>query len=209
MLKKTSKQLIFSSILVAFSLLLASCQSMLASTEEMERNRAVEAWGANLTAQGERYLEEMGQASVPWVELKSDVPAPESREISLIELGSDIPPVTDVIVAAYTPGIEIRRTRLATDTYLIVYTVKSIRPAWVVFHEDNNGVAGAILKNIYVSSGTHKIFRTEFMREKSSEQTHVMLHEDFGRIGLFEFPGPDGPVYVDNEIVNELCFCPF
>jgi hypothetical protein len=195
MYKKTSKSLVFMGAMLVFSFLLVSCQSMLVSTEEMERSKAVEAWGANLTAQGERYLKEMEQASVPLIELGSDVPAQAA--------------ISTVMVDAYKPGIEIRRTRLAANTYLVVYTVKSDRPAWVVFHEDDNGAAGAIIQYIFVESGTQRIAKTEVLGEMSSRQIHVMLHEDLGRIGLFEFPGSDGPVFVENEIVNELCFCPF
>jgi len=234
MFTKTSKSLVFLGALLVFSLLLASCQSMIASTEEMERYRAVEAWGANLTAQGERYLqeseqasipwielrsdvppktevEELKQTSVPWVELRSDVPAPAMEQASVpwIELRSDVPPEAEGMVDAYAPGIGIRRTRLAANTYLIVYTLKSDRPAWVVFHADDFGSPGQILRYDFVESGTNKIARTEVLGDMRSEQVHVMLHEDLGTIGLFEFPGPDGPVYVDNEIVNELCFCPF
>ena len=192
MFKKTSKSLVFLGTLLVFSLLLASCQSMIASTEEMERARAIEAWGANLTAQGERYLEEMEQANVP-----------------LIELRSDVPPQTEEMVGVDTPGIEIRRIRLAKDYYITEYTIMSSRPGWVVFHEDQNGSPGEILEYVFVESGTHRINRTEFGEEIGSEQTHVMLHEDFGTTGMFEYPGPDGPVYVADEIVNELCFCPY
>ncbi|MDF1520786.1 MAG: hypothetical protein P1P73_09940 [Brevefilum sp.] len=92
MFKKTSKSLVFMGALLVFSLLLASCQSMLVSTEEMERNQAVENW--------ETYFEEMEQANVPPEELRSDV----SSE-------------SEVIVDAYSPRIEIGRTWLDAKTY--------------------------------------------------------------------------------------------
>ena len=193
MFKKTSKSLVFLGVLLVFSLLLASCQSITASTEELQRARAIEAWGANLTAQGERYLEEMEQASAPWIEWRSDVP--ESA--------------AEVMVETFKPGIEIHRTRLAANTYLVVYTIRSDRPAWVVVHADDLGLPGQILRYDFVKSGTQKIARTEVLGDMRSEQVHVMLHEDHGTIGLFEFPGTDGPTLLDGEIVNELCFCPY
>lgn len=236
MFRKTSKSLVFLGALLVFSLLLASCQSMTASIEQMERTRAVDAWGANLTAQGEQYLEEMtrqkameawganltaqgersleemGRASVPWIELRSDVPAPETEQASvpLIELRSDVPEsVAEVMIVDLTPGIEIRRTWIDERTFLTTYTVMSDRPVWVVFHADQDGLAGEILQHIYVGSGINKISRTENLGEMSSRQIHVMLHEDLGRNSLFEFPGSDSPVFVEDEIVNELCFCPY
>lgn len=196
MFTKTSKSLVFLGVLLVFSLLLASCQPILASVEEKERNRAIEAWRENFTTQGESYYDVMEQMGVPWkdwIELRSDVTAP----------------ATGVVADAYKPGIDISRTRLATNTYLVVYTIKSDRPAWVVFHADDFGSPGQILRYIFVESGTHKIVKTEVLGDMGSEQVHVMLHEDLGTIGLFEFPGPDGPTFVDEEIVNEFCFCPF
>lgn len=67
--EKTSKFFVLLTALLVLSFLLASCQSVVASTEEMNRKRAMDAWEANLTAQGERYLEEMRLAdgSLPGV----------------------------------------------------------------------------------------------------------------------------------------------
>jgi hypothetical protein len=203
---------------------------MIAINEELNRKRAIDAWGANLTAQGEKYLEDMEsesfaylQASGSLIELGSDVPSEmemleemesESHAYlqasgSLIELGSDVPSETAVMAQSFSPGIEIRRTRLQARTFLTVYSVMSDGPGWVVFHEDQDGVAGAILEYIWVKNGTTKITRTEVLEESSSEPIHVMLHHDFGWLGYFEYPRTDGPVFVDNEMVNQLCFCPF
>lgn len=216
MFKKTSKSLIFFGGLLVLSLLLASCQSMLTSAAEMERSRAIEAWGANLTAQGESYLEEMDRQKAvdAWGAYitalgESYLEEMEQKSAPLTESSSGVPLVSEIMVDSYKPGIEIQQTQLAANTYLVVYSVKSDRPAWVVFHKDDNGSAGAILQYIFVDSGTHRIVRTEVLGKMRAEQVHVMLHEDLGTIGLFEFPGPDGPTLVDNEIVNELCFCPF
>jgi hypothetical protein len=300
MITKNSKYLAVLAAMLVFSILLASCQSMLAATEETDINRAEEAWGANFPAPGESYfksyLEEMDQASVPWldlsvplielrsdipfeleemeqasaswidlsvplIELRSDIPF-ESEEmkqasaswidlsVPLIELKSDVPfeseemkqasaplhgesyftsyledleqagvPVyelrsevlseAEVVADTMTPGIQIRRTRLQARTFLTEYTVTSVGPGWVVFHADMDGEPGAMLKHIWVSDGISRINVVEVLEEKPSAQIHVMLHYDFGYLGLFEFPRTDGPVFVDNEILNELCFCPY
>jgi len=63
MFKKTSKYLIFPGVLLLFSLLLTSCQSLITSTAELNRKRAVENW--------ETYFEEMEQANVLLGELRS------------------------------------------------------------------------------------------------------------------------------------------
>jgi hypothetical protein len=360
--KKNSKYLAVLSAMLVFSILLASCQSMFATTEETDIKQAEEAWGANLTAQGESYFkssleemeqasvplielrsdvpfesedmkqssipwielrsdvpfdsenlkqssipwielrsdvpfdsenlkqssipwielrsdvpfesEEMKQSSIPWIELRSDVPfdsedmkqssipwielrsdvpfEPEEMKqssIPWIELRSDVPfdsedmkqssaalhgesyfksyledleqsgvPVNELradvsteaeaIVGSYLPGIEIAQTR-KSRTIETVYTVTSNGPGWVVFHADEDGLPGAILERIWVSSGINRIAKTELLDVMSSELIHVMLHYDFARIGMFEFPGPDGPTLVNNEMLTELCLCSY
>jgi len=128
---------------------------------------------------------------------------------SLGELRVDDPTEAGVMVDAYSPGIEMRRTWLESRSFLTIYTVRSDRPAWVVFRADEDGLPGAILHYIFVGSGTHTIARVEDAPAISSEQIHVMLHEDLGRGTVFEYPGPDGPVYVDNKIVDLLCCGPY
>jgi hypothetical protein len=321
--KKNSKYLAVLAAMLVFSILLASCQSVLATTEEKDINRAEEAWGANLTVQGESYIksyleemeqasvplidlsvplielrsdvpfesEEMKQANVPWIdlsvpliELRSDVPfeSEEMKQVSvpwldlsvpLIELRSDAPYESEemeqasaplhgesyfksyleemdgkqaenpwvanlntpgriyfeeymqaslpqdemraevlteaqVMADSYAPGVLIRRTRLQARTFLTEYTVTSVGPGWVVFHADEDGEPGAMLKHIWVSDGISRINIVEVLEDMPSEQIHVMLHHDFGYLGLFEFPRTDPPVFVDNEMVNVLCFCP-
>ncbi len=69
------------------------------------------------------------------------------------------------MVDSYKPGIEIRRARLAANTFLVVYTVKSDRPAWIVFHEDENGAASEI-----ISISLSKAELTELPKLKSWEK---------------------------------------
>jgi hypothetical protein len=323
MITKNSKNLAVLAAMLVFSILLASCQSMFATTEETDINRDEESWGANLTVQGESYFksyledmeqasapwldlsiplielrsdvpfesDEMKQASVPWIdlsvpliELRSDVPfeSDEMKQASapwidlsvpLIELRSDVPLESDemkqasvpllgesyfksyleemegkqaenprvaelntpgriyfedymqasqsqdelgadalteaqVMADSYVPGIQIRRTRLQARTFLTEYTVTSVGPGWVVFHADMDGEPGAMLKHIWVSDGISRINVVEVLEEMSSEPIHVMLHYDLGWTGYFEFPRTDPPVFVEDEMVNELCFCP-
>jgi hypothetical protein len=217
MFKKTSKYIVLTVALLVFSILLASCQSMIASTEEMNRKRAIDAWGANLTAQGESYFEEMNRfrAIDAWganltAQGESYLEEMErSFNGSLIVLSSDVPSEAEMMVDAFSPGINIQRTRVQAKTFLTVYTVRSDGPGWVIFHADKDGEPGAVLEQIWVSSGTNRIARTEVLEEMSSEPIQVMLHHDYGWVGYFEYPRTDEPVFVDNEMVNQLCSCPF
>jgi hypothetical protein len=216
MFKKTSKYLLFSSVLLVFSLLLVSCQSLIASTEDMDRKRAMEAWGANLTAQADSYYEEMNRfrAMDAW---GANFAAQGERyreemersfDGTLMKLSSDVPSETVAMADASSPGIEIQRIKTAR-TIETVYTVTSDGPGWIVFHADQDGLAGPILEQIWVSSGINRIARSELLEEVSSEPIHVMLHYDLGWTGYFEFPRTDPPVFVDQEMVDELCLCSY
>jgi hypothetical protein len=216
MFNKTRKYLIFSSVLLVFSLLLVSCQSLTASTEEMDRKQAMDAWGGYLTAQGESYFEKMNRfrALDAW---ESNLTTQGERYLeemersyngSLMKLSSDVPSKTEVMVDAFSPGINIQRTR-QSRTIETVYTVMSDGPGWVVFHADQDGAAGVILEYVWVSSGINTITRTKILEEMSSEPIHVMLHYDLGWTNYFEFPRTDGPVFVDQEMVDELCLCSY
>jgi hypothetical protein len=125
-----------------------------------------------------------------------------------MKLSSDVPSETVEMADASSPGIEIQQIETAI-TMETIYTVTSDGPGWVVFHADKNGEPGAILEQIWVSSGTNRIARSEFLDEMSSEPIHVMLHYDHGWTGYFEFPRRDRPVFVNEEIINELCLCSY
>jgi hypothetical protein len=159
--------------------------------EEMDGKQAENPWVANLNTPGRIYFEEYMQASLPQDEMRAEV---------LTE--------AQVMADSYAPGVLIRRTRLQARTFLTEYTVTSVGPGWVVFHADEDGEPGAMLKHIWVSDGISRINIVEVLEDMPSEQIHVMLHHDFGYLGLFEFPRTDPPVFVDNEMVNVLCFCP-
>ena len=112
------------------------------------------------------------------------------------------------MVDASSPGIEIQQIKTAI-TMETIYTVTSEGPGWVVIHADQDGEPGPILEQIWVNGGTNRIARSEFLHEMDSEPVHVMLHYDTGWTGYFEFPRRDRPVFVNEEIINELCLCSY
>jgi hypothetical protein len=193
MFKKKSKSFIVSSVLVVFALVLAACQPMIASNEAEKRQKAIDAWAANYNAQEEKYLQ--------------DQKAIDAWDIHYTKLAENYRKSLANSVDAYVPEVVITRTRLVTDEYMTVYEVKSAGPGWVVFHVDEDGEPGRILRYVYVDGGTSKLVNIESPEELSLETIHVMLHKDKGTIGRFEFPGEDGPVFVGDEIVEEMCLC--
>ena len=193
MFKKKSKSFIISSVLVVFALVLAACQPMIASNEAEKRQKAIDAWAANYSAQGEEYLQ--------------DQKAIDAWDTHYIELAENYRESLAKSVDVYVPEISISQTRLVSGDFMTEYEVKSAGPGWVVFHADDDGEPGAILRYVYIEGGTSKLVNIEASGEMATEARHVMLHEDKGTVGRFEFPGPDAPVIVEDEIINEMCLC--
>ena len=214
MFTKKSKSLIVSSVLLVFTLVLVACQPMIVSTEEENRQRVIDAWAANNTAQGEQYLRDQrvldawaANYSAQGEQYLQDQKTIDAWDTHYAELAKIYRESLAKSVDAYVPEVSITRTRLANGNYMTVYEIKSAGPGWVVFHADENGEPGAILRYVYIEGGTSKLVNIETQGEVGTEARYVMLHEDKGTIGRFEFPGVDGPVLVDEEVVEEMCLC--
>lgn len=72
-------------------------------------------------------------------------------------------------------------------------------PGYVVVHKDDNGSPGAVIGHSDLISGEHQ----DVMISVSGDITptvHPMLHYDDGD-EMYEFPGDDGPVTVDEQVV--------
>jgi len=147
MFKKKSKSFIISSVLVVFALVLAACQPMIASNEAEKRQKAIDAWAANYSAQGEEYLQ--------------DQKAIDAWDTHYIELAENYRESLAKSVDVYVPEITISQTRLVSGDFMTEYEVKSAGPGWVVFHADDDGEPGAILRYVYIEGGTSKLVNIE------------------------------------------------
>lgn len=74
---------------------------------------------------------------------------------------------------------------------------------WIVIHEaDGSGAPGAVLGQTALAAGVNSMVTVDLSRNAVSGETlFAMLHLDDGD-GVYEFPGPDGPVSnSDSEVV--------
>lgn len=73
---------------------------------------------------------------------------------------------------------------------------------FVVVHLDDGGAPGEVLGNVEIPEGTSTDV-TVTLDTPVDEDTTLwpMLHFDAGEVGAYEFPGPDGPVVVDGDVV--------
>jgi hypothetical protein len=94
-----------------------------------------------------------------------------------------------------TPSLTIEDQAL----YITVATVVSNGPGWVVVHADDNGSPGEVIGYAPVEDGENTDIEVELDPNRITETLHVMLHEDTGEEGVFDFPDADPPVEVDGE----------
>lgn len=73
---------------------------------------------------------------------------------------------------------------------------------FVVVHLDDDGAPGEVLGQVEIAEGTSSDVTVTLDSPVDEDATlWPMLHFDAGEIGTYEFPGPDGPVVVDGDVV--------
>lgn len=87
------------------------------------------------------------------------------------------------------------------DGAVTVTRVTSNAPGWVVIHADADGSPGPVLGQAPIPSGISADVVVGIDTEGVTDTLWAMLHVDEGVEGEYEFPGPDAPVTVDDEIV--------
>jgi len=119
---------------------------------------------------------------------QADTPTP-TREIEETE-----EPMVTTSVAVEDQSIESGTVTVAE--------VVSDGPGWIVIHAQAEGSPGPVIGHAAVSDGTNMDVVVEIDVEAATETLYAMLHTDAGTEGEYEFPGDDGPVSVEGEIVT-------
>ncbi len=87
-------------------------------------------------------------------------------------------------------------------TTVTVATVTAAQDGWMVIHADDNGAPGPVLGETAVAAGESTDVVVPLDEALTGDSPlWAMLHVDEGAIGVYEFPGPDNPVLVDDVIV--------
>ncbi len=102
--------------------------------------------------------------------------------------------------AQMTPSVTVSDQEI-TDGSVTVDNVVSEGPGWIVIHADQDGAPGPVLGYTAVSDGENSAVAVELAAEGRTETLYAMLHTDAGTVGTYEFPGDDGPVSVDDQVV--------
>jgi LPXTG-motif cell wall-anchored protein len=104
--------------------------------------------------------------------------------------------------AQVTPSVTVSDQAIEDGT-VTVDTVVSDGPGWMVIHADQDGAPGPVIGWAAVEDGENMDVVVEIDTEAATDTLWAMLHIDAGEVGTYEFPGADGPVPVEGEVLVE------
>ncbi len=90
----------------------------------------------------------------------------------------------------------------ASEGMVTIDQVVASQPGWLVIHVTKGGGPGPVIGNSPVIVGSNPGLAVEIDLSQATGQLFAMLHLDVGAEGVYEFPGDDVPVFVDDVIVN-------
>ena len=107
-------------------------------------------------------------------------------------------------LAGAAPATQATGKVTATDQPIVnktitVANVSAGQDGWIVVHIDDGSGPGAVLGETAVKKGENPNVKVELSQDlKVGTKVWPMLHIDAGKIGTYEFPGPDAPVIAAN-----------
>jgi hypothetical protein len=122
--------------------------------------------------------------------------------------GADVPVMAGgmmVSPAFQVSGIDARvyvKDQAVMSGSVSIAEVLSNGPGWLVIHIDANGAPGAVIGWAAVKDGLTRNLPVTIDAAKATPVLYAMLHTDAGKVGTYEFPGPDVPVMVDDKMVS-------
>ena len=110
-------------------------------------------------------------------------------------------PTSEPEPAAISPSVTVADQAIVEDSVTIAQVV-SDGPGWLVVHTDASGKPGPVLGYSPVSDGENTNVVVLIDSSDATQTLYAMLHSDAGTVGTYEFPGPDGPVLVGEQMVS-------
>lgn len=81
--------------------------------------------------------------------------------------------------------------------------VVSSQDGWIVIHRDIDGNLGEVIGYARVSKGKNENVIIDINTNLTTSAVYAMLHMDVGNMGVYEFPGDDIPVTLNDDFVIE------
>jgi hypothetical protein len=152
-----------------------------------------------------------GQAQTPapapqGTEEKGESPAMQTSESQTVTAST--PPAAGtpaaMTPAAMTAGPSVTvKDQPLTDNHVVIDTVMSDGPGWLVIHAQKGGTVGEVIGWAAVAGGNNSNVVIAFSDpSKVTPTLYAMLHVDKGAVGKYEFPGADVPAMSGGKMVN-------
>lgn len=100
-----------------------------------------------------------------------------------------------------SPSILISDQSLGANNQLVIEKASIEDDGWVVIHTKENGQPGSKIGYTSLLKGSAKTIKVTIDKTNLTPSLIVMLHYDRGEKGVFEFPGADGPVIKDQQVI--------
>ncbi len=85
------------------------------------------------------------------------------------------------------------------DSTITVERVTSDGPGWIVAYYDDEGQLGLIIGSAYVEDGINELVELKVSETAATPRVYLILHEDTGNLGEFDFPAADLPVVYEGK----------
>jgi hypothetical protein len=86
------------------------------------------------------------------------------------------------------------------DNKIVVERAISQGPGWLVVYRDEEGQTGNIVGFALLEDGVNERIEVEILTSDVSAVLHIIIHEDDGALGEFDFPAGDGPMRFQGQI---------
>jgi len=110
-------------------------------------------------------------------------------------------PDEEVSEEALTPAVTVPDQELGDDSTVTVPQVVAAEAGWLVIHASEDGAPGPVIGYTAVEAGANEDVVVDIDTDAATATLFAMLHVDAGEVGVYEFPGADGPVLVDGNVV--------
>ncbi len=105
------------------------------------------------------------------------------------------------------PSVKVNPEVIVSDQALengkvSIEQVSSTGPGWLVVHAQADGKPGAVLGYTQVSAGVTNNVIVPVDVSQATQVLYAMLHIDSGEIGVYEFPGVDGPAKYIEKVIS-------
>ena len=98
--------------------------------------------------------------------------------------------------------IEVHNQALGANNSVVISRVRSLDPGWVVVYTQGPGEVGQPIGHAYVPNGVSTHVQVPIDVSQATSTLIVRLHNDAGQQGVFEYPGVDAPVLVNNQALS-------